>query len=162
MIVDTLVEIVVLDRGEESNARSILVLQCADLIILDGAAFGPSLDRAITTSQSRVPIIYAEEVLKSLTASTDTGTVALTMTYIRNIRDALIELDTFHRRTYEFNAGVYLQQLEDREPEAELPAPNPEIPPGKLPNRWPYLAAAVVLTALAGIVFYTARRRGGE
>jgi len=34
------------------------------------------------------------------------------MIYVRNIRDALIELDPFNKQVYEFNAGVYLQQLE--------------------------------------------------
>ncbi|MEM6771627.1 MAG: zinc ABC transporter substrate-binding protein, partial [Bacteroidota bacterium] len=35
------------------------------------------------------------------------------LTYVKNIRDALITLDPFNRKVYEFNAGVYLQQLED-------------------------------------------------
>ncbi len=35
------------------------------------------------------------------------------MIYVRNIRDALSRLDPANKEVYEFNAGIYLQQLED-------------------------------------------------
>lgn len=105
----------------EPTPESVRLVARADLLLINGLTFEGWMNELIANSGTRartvtitrgIATIESEEYENSadphawMTANNG-------ITYVKNIRDALIALDPFNRQTYAFNAGVYLQQLEE-------------------------------------------------
>lgn len=105
----------------EPTPESVRLVAKADLILINGLTFEGWMNELITNSGTRAKTITITEGIETIESeeyenSADPHawmTANNGITYVKNIRDALIALDPFNRKTYEFNAGVYLQQLED-------------------------------------------------
>jgi ABC-type Zn uptake system ZnuABC Zn-binding protein ZnuA len=105
----------------EPTPADVRLVAKADLVLVNGLTFEGWMNELIANSGTRAKTVTITKGIKTIESeehvnSTDPHawmTANNGLTYVRNIRDALIELDPFNRRVYEFNAGVYLQQLED-------------------------------------------------
>lgn len=105
----------------EPTPADVRLVAKADLVLVNGLTFGGWMNELIANSGTQAKTVAITKGIKTIESeehvnSTDPHawtTANNGLTYVRNIRDALIELDPFNRRVYEFNAGVYLQQLED-------------------------------------------------
>lgn len=105
----------------EPTPESVRLVADADLILINGLTFEGWMNELIANSGTRAKTVTITEGIETIESeeyenSADPHawmTANNGLTYINNIRDALIELDPFNRKIYEFNAGVYLQQLED-------------------------------------------------
>lgn len=131
MIADTLVRIqsVVPIGGDphiyEPTPDDVRLVAAADLVLVNGLTFEGWMNELIENSGTRAKTVRITEGIGTIESeeyanSSDPHawmTAKNGQTYVKNIRDALVELDPFHRKTYEFNAGVYLQQLEDLDKE---------------------------------------------
>ena len=105
----------------EPTPESVRLVADADLILINGLTFEGWMNELIANSGTRAKTVTITEGIETIESeeyenSADPHawmTANNGLTYVKNIRDALITLDPFNRKTYEFNAGVYLQQLED-------------------------------------------------
>lgn len=105
----------------EPTPESVRLVAKADLILINGLTFEGWMNELIANSGTRAKTVTITEGIETIESeeyenSADPHawmTANNGLIYVRNIRDALIELDPFNRQVYEFNAGVYLQQLED-------------------------------------------------
>lgn len=105
----------------EPTPESVRLVADADLILINGLTFEGWMNELIANSGTRAKTVTITRGIETIESeeyenSADPHawmTAANGLIYVRNIRDALIDLDPFNRKTYEFNAGVYLQQLED-------------------------------------------------
>ncbi|OAV43663.1 metal ABC transporter substrate-binding protein [Lewinella sp. 4G2] len=127
MIADTFVQIqsIVPIGGDphiyEPTPSDVRLVAQADLVLVNGLTFEGWMNELIANSGTRARTVRITEGIGEIASeeyanSADPHawmTAQNGMTYVRNIRDALIELDPFNREVYEFNAGVYLQQLEE-------------------------------------------------
>ncbi|CAI8776269.1 zinc/manganese transport system substrate-binding protein [Pseudomonas sp. IT-P258] len=92
----------------------------ARLIIKNGLGFEPWLDRLVTSTETRVPVISASHGVIPRSLDEDGATVpdphawhnlANTELYIANITKALIAADPANAADYERNSQVYLKQV---------------------------------------------------
>lgn len=105
----------------EPTPESVRLVAAADLVLINGLTFEGWMNELIANSGTRAKTVTITKGIETIESeeyenSADPHawmTANNGLTYIKNIRDALIELDPFNRKIYEFNAGVYLQQLED-------------------------------------------------
>lgn len=105
----------------EPTPRDARLVTAADLILVNGLTFEGWLNELIEnagTSATVVRITEGIEPVQSLTYQNSTDPHAWMdvqngLIYIKNIKDALIALDPDGKEQYEFNYGVYKQQLED-------------------------------------------------
>lgn len=105
----------------EPTPESVRLVAKADLILINGLTFEGWMNELIANSGTRAKTVTITKGIETIESeeyenSADPHawmTANNGITYVKNIRDALIALDPFNRKTYEFNAGVYLQQLED-------------------------------------------------
>lgn len=104
----------------EPTPESVRLVAEADLILINGLTFEGWMNELIQNSGTRAKTVTITEGIETIASEEYENasdphawmTAKNGMTYVRNIRDALVELDPFNRQTYMFNAGVYLQQLE--------------------------------------------------
>ncbi|WP_020568732.1 metal ABC transporter solute-binding protein, Zn/Mn family [Neolewinella persica] len=109
----------------EPTPADVQLVARANLVLINGLTFEGWMNELIENSGTSAETITITEGIGSIASeeyanSSDPHawmTAANGLIYVRNIRDALIELDPFNRKVYEFNAGVYLQQLEDLDAE---------------------------------------------
>lgn len=93
----------------------------ADLILRNGLTFEGWLDELIAHSGTKARVVTITEGVDAIRSekyqnSTDPHAwmdAVFGQIYIRNIADALLGLDTLKREIFEFNHGLYQQQLED-------------------------------------------------
>jgi ABC-type Zn uptake system ZnuABC Zn-binding protein ZnuA len=104
------------------------LLRSADLILRNGLTFEGWLDRLIQNSGSTARIITITEGIEPIRSerynnATDPHAwmdVLHGLRYIENIKNALVQLDPDNQQQYEFNYGVYRQQLEDLHTEIQV------------------------------------------
>jgi len=109
----------------EPTPADVQLVSRANLILVNGLTFEGWMNELIENSGTSAETITITKGIGTISSeeyanSSDPHawmTAKNGLTYVRNIRDALIELDPFNRKVYEFNAGVYLQQLEDLDAE---------------------------------------------
>lgn len=105
----------------EPTPNDVRLVAQADLVLVNGLTFEGWMNELIENSGTQAKTITITEGIGTIESeeyanSSDPHawmTAKNGLTYVRNIRDALIDLDPFNKQVYEFNAGVYLQQLED-------------------------------------------------
>lgn len=99
----------------------------ADLVLRNGLTFEGWLNELIENSGTNARLVTVTEGIQPIESiqyknSTDPHAwmdAANGLIYIENIKHALIELDPEHRDIYEFNYGIYRQQLEDLDREIQ-------------------------------------------
>ncbi len=104
----------------EPTPADVRLVAGADLVLINGLTFEGWMNELIANSGTRAETVTITEGIGTIASeeyanSSDPHawmTAQNGLTYVKNIRDALIELDPFNRKVYEFNANVYLQQLE--------------------------------------------------
>ncbi|MEM9258497.1 MAG: metal ABC transporter substrate-binding protein [Bacteroidota bacterium] len=109
----------------EPTPDDVRLLAAADLVLINGLTFEGWMNELIENSGTKAKTVTITEGIGTIASeeyanSSDPHawmTAKNGQTYIRNIRDALIDLDPFNKQVYEFNAGVYLQQLEELDQE---------------------------------------------
>lgn len=109
----------------EPTPADVQLVSRADLVLINGLTFEGWMNELIENSGTSAKTVTITEGIGTIASeeyanSSDPHawmTAKNGLAYVRNIRDALIELDPFNRQVYEFNAGVYLQQLEDLDAE---------------------------------------------
>lgn len=96
------------------------LVAAADLLLVNGLTFEGWLNGLIKNANSKAKVTVITEGIEPIRAvfknSTDPHAwmeAANGLIYIKNIKNALIELDPGNREVYEFNYGVYRKQLED-------------------------------------------------
>ena len=105
----------------EPTPRDAQMVNRADLIIKNGLTFEGWLDELIENSGTKAKTIRVTEGIQPIKSveyenSADPHAwmdASLGLTYIKNIKDALSELDPDNADIYAFNYGVYKTQLED-------------------------------------------------
>lgn len=105
----------------EPTPEDVQLVSRADLVLVNGLTFEGWMRELIENSGTRAETVTITEGIGTIESeeyanSSDPHawmTAKNGLTYVKNIRDALIKLDPFNRKVYEFNAGVYLKQLED-------------------------------------------------
>jgi ABC-type Zn uptake system ZnuABC Zn-binding protein ZnuA len=119
----------------EPTPEDVRLVSRADLVLINGLTFEGWMNELIDNSGTRAETVTITKGIGTIESeeyanSSDPHawmTAANGQLYVRNIRDALIRLDPFNKQVYEFNAGLYLQQLEDLDQEifrqiASIPA----------------------------------------
>lgn len=109
----------------EPTPADVRLVSSANLVLINGLTFEGWMNELIENSGTSAKTVTITEGIGTIASeeyanSSDPHawmTAKNGLTYVRNIRDALIELDPFNRKVYEFNSGVYLQQLEDLDAE---------------------------------------------
>ena len=109
----------------EPTPADVRLIAAADLVLVNGLTFEGWMSELIENSGTRARTVTITEGLGTIASeeyanSADPHawmTAKNGLTYVRNIRDALSGLDPFNQEQYRFNAGVYLQQLEDLDAE---------------------------------------------
>lgn len=96
------------------------IISKADLILKNGLTFEGWLDDLIENAGGKADVATITEGISAIRSeykgSADPHAwmnAAHGLVYIENIKNALIKLDPENQKTYEFNYGVYRQQLED-------------------------------------------------
>jgi ABC-type Zn uptake system ZnuABC Zn-binding protein ZnuA len=108
----------------EPTPRDIVAVSESRLLIINGAGLESWLNKMLDLKSITVPVIEASSGLTPRTPSSGELVDESTdphfwlnpinvKTYVRNIRDALIEMDPAGRKIYEKNADEYLLQLDD-------------------------------------------------
>lgn len=105
----------------EPTPRDAQLVAGADLIIKNGLTFEGWLTELIDNSGTKAQVKLITEGIKVIESLTYKGSsdphawmdVSNGLIYIKNIKDALIELDPDNSDIYEFNYKAYRQQLED-------------------------------------------------
>lgn len=104
----------------EPTPADVRLVSQGDLVLVNGLTFEGWMNELIANSGTRAKTVTITEGIGTISSEEYANasdphawmTAQNGLTYVKNIRDALIELDPFNRQVYEFNANVYLQQLE--------------------------------------------------
>ena len=105
----------------EPTPKDAQMVNKADLIIMNGLTFEGWLTELIENSGTKAQTVRVTEGIQPIESTEYKGSsdphawmdASLGLTYIKNIKDALITLDPDNADIFEFNYGVYKQQLED-------------------------------------------------
>ena len=105
----------------EPTPRDAQMVNRADLIIKNGLTFEGWLDELIENSGTKAKTIRVTEGIQPIESAAYKNSadphawmdVSLGLTYIKNIKNALVTLDPDNADVYEFNYGIYKKQLED-------------------------------------------------
>jgi len=105
----------------EPTPEDVQLVGRADLVLINGLTFEGWMNELIENSGTRAETVVITQGIGSIESEEYANSAdphawmsaANGLTYVRNIRDALIRLDPFNKEVYEFNAGLYSQQLED-------------------------------------------------
>jgi len=101
--------------------RDAQLVNAADLILMNGLTFEGWLNELIENAGTNAKVALITEGVNAIESDVYKGStdphawmdVANSLIYIENIKNAFIELDPEGKEQYEFNYGVYKQQLED-------------------------------------------------
>ncbi len=93
----------------------------ADLVLKNGLTFEGWLNDLIANSGTKAKTVRVTEGINPIESAAYKNSAdphawmdaSLGLVYIKNIKDALVELAPEHKETFEFNYGVYKKQLED-------------------------------------------------
>jgi len=105
----------------EPTPRDAQMVNRADLIIKNGLTFEGWLNELIENSGTKAKTVRVTEGIQPIQSAEYENSAdphawmdaSLGLTYIKNIKDALSELDPDNADIYAFNYGVYKTQLED-------------------------------------------------
>jgi ABC-type Zn uptake system ZnuABC Zn-binding protein ZnuA len=108
----------------EPTPRDIVAISESRLLIINGGGLESWLNKMLDLKSITIPVVEASSGLTPRTPSSGELVDESTdphfwlnpinvKTYVRNIRDALIEMDPAGRKIYEKNAEDYLLQLDD-------------------------------------------------
>jgi len=105
----------------EPTSRDAQMVNRADLIIKNGLTFEGWLNELIENSGTKAKTVRVTEGIQPIQSAEYENSAdphawmdaSLGLTYIKNIKDALSELDPDNADIFEFNYGVYKKQLED-------------------------------------------------
>lgn len=105
----------------EPTPGDMQLLRSADLILRNGLTFEGWLDQLIQNSGTQARVVTVTDGIEPIRSerynnATDPHAwmdANLGLAYIENIKNALVQLDPINQQQYEFNYGVYRQQLED-------------------------------------------------
>lgn len=105
----------------EPTPRDAQLVNKADLVIMNGLTFEGWLTELIENSGTKAKTVRVTEGIQPIAStqyknSSDPHAwmdASLGLTYIKNIKDALVALEPDHADVFEFNYGVYKKQLED-------------------------------------------------
>jgi len=105
----------------EPTPKDVQLVVNADLVIKNGLTFEGWLDELIENSGTKAKTVRVTEGINPIQSATYKNSAdphawmdaSLGLIYIKNIKDALVELAPEHKETFEFNYGVYKKQLED-------------------------------------------------
>ena len=105
----------------EPTPDDVRLIGAADLVLVNGLTFEGWMNELIANSGTRARTVVITRGIGAIDSeeyanSADPHawmTAANGRIYVENIRDALSQLDPFNREVYAFNAGLYIQQLED-------------------------------------------------
>ncbi|MEM9888323.1 MAG: metal ABC transporter substrate-binding protein [Bacteroidota bacterium] len=105
----------------EPIPRDARLVNGADLILMNGLTFEGWLPELIENSGTKAKVVLITEGIQPIASEQYQGSTdphawmdaANGLKYIENIKNAFIELDPAGKEQYEFNHGVYRQQLED-------------------------------------------------
>lgn len=105
----------------EPTPRDAQLVNKADLVIMNGLTFEGWLTELIENSGTKAKTVRVTEGIQPIASaqyknSSDPHAwmdASLGLTYIKNIKDALIALEPNHADIFEFNYGIYKKQLED-------------------------------------------------
>ena len=105
----------------EPTPRDAQLVNGADLIIKNGLTFEGWLNELIENSGTKAKVVRVTEGFQPIESEQYKNSAdphawmdaSLGLTYIKNIKDALVELAPDNAAIFEFNYGVYKKQLED-------------------------------------------------
>lgn len=105
----------------EPTPRDAQLVNSADLILMNGLTFEGWLNELIENSGTKAKTALITKGVNAIESKQYKGStdphawmdVNNGLIYIKNIKDALVELDPEGKEQYEFNYGVYKQQLEE-------------------------------------------------
>jgi ABC-type Zn uptake system ZnuABC Zn-binding protein ZnuA len=105
----------------EPTSSNVQLIARADLVLVNGLTFEGWMNDLIENSGTVAETATITEgicaIARGQYANLNDPHAWMTarngMTYVRNIRDALNRLDPDNKDIYDFNSGIYLQQLED-------------------------------------------------
>ena len=93
----------------------------ADLVLMNGLTFEGWLTDLVANSGTKAKTVRVTEGIDPIESAAYKNSAdphawmdaSLGLIYIKNIKDALVELAPEHQQTFEFNYGVYKKQIED-------------------------------------------------
>jgi len=105
----------------EPTPKDAQMVNKADLIIMNGLTFEGWLNELIENSGTKANTIRITKGIEPIASAEYKNSAdphawmdaSLGLTYIKNIKDALVTLDPDNADIFEFNYGVYKKQLED-------------------------------------------------
>ena len=105
----------------EPTPRDAQLVNGADLVIKNGLTFEGWLNELIENSGTKAKVVQVTDGIQPIKSAEYKNSAdphawmdaSLGLTYIKNIKDALIELNPDNADIFEFNYGVYKKQLED-------------------------------------------------
>jgi len=105
----------------EPTPRDARLAASADLVIKNGLTFEGWLNELIENSGTKAKTITVTDGVKVIKSQDYENSAdphawmdaANALVYIKNIKDAMVELNPDNREVYEFNYGVYKKQLEE-------------------------------------------------
>jgi len=105
----------------EPTPKDAQLVNKADLVLMNGLTFEGWLTELVENSGTKASSILVTKGISPIESATYENSAdphawmdaKLGLTYIKNIKDALVKLAPEHKETFEFNYGVYKKQLED-------------------------------------------------
>lgn len=105
----------------EPTPKDAQLVNGADLILKNGLTFEGWLNELIENSGTKAKVVQVTEGIQPVESATYKNSAdphawmdaSLGLAYIKNIKDALSQLDPDNADIFEFNYGVYKKQLED-------------------------------------------------
>lgn len=105
----------------EPTPDNVRLINSADLILVNGLTFEGWMNELIENSGTKAPTVRITEGIQPIESeeyanSSDPHawmSAKNGLTYVANIRDALIRLDPENAEAYRFNANMYLAQIKD-------------------------------------------------
>jgi len=105
----------------EPTPKDARIVANADLVLKNGLTFEGWLNELIDNSGTKAKVVTVTKGVKAIESLDYEGSsdphawmdAANGLTYIENIKNALIELNPANKEVYEFNYGVYKNQLTD-------------------------------------------------
>jgi len=105
----------------DPTPKDVQLVVKADLVLKNGLTFEGWLNELIENSGTKAKTVRVTEGINPIQSAQYKNSAdphawmdaSLGLIYIKNIKDALIELAPEHKETFEFNYGVYKKQLED-------------------------------------------------
>jgi len=121
VIIKTIVPIGGDPHTYEPTPKDVQLVVKADLVLKNGLTFEGWLNELIENSGTKAKTVRVTEGINPIQSAQYKNSAdphawmdaSLGLIYIKNIKNALVELAPEHEETFEFNYGIYKKQLED-------------------------------------------------